>query len=173
MLGHHPDYKIVAAPAGVSQFGSPIGSYIVSFGKPSAPSGAIDYTRKFAQTMPDQTITCCMIVKDAEADILRCLNSVASFVQEFVIGIDGVTTDSTSSILAKFAEDNPLIAFNIFSMPSVMETGFAAARNSTIEKAAGDWILWLDSDEVLVDGRAMAVYARNSLYNGYAFRQHH
>jgi glycosyltransferase involved in cell wall biosynthesis len=173
MLGQHPDYKIVAAPAGISKFFTPLGSYITTFSKPVSPCGAIDYNRKIAHTMPDQTVSCCMIVKDAEQDLLRCLRSVAPFVQEFIIGIDSNTSDKTMNILCDFMDANPLVAFKTMDIPPATETGFAAARNATIREASGDWILWIDSDEILVNGELMGRYLRNSIVNGYAVNQHH
>lgn len=171
--GHHPDFKILAAPAGKSKFYSALGSYIFSFRKPTEPSREINYLRKTMQTMPDQTVSCCMIVKDAEADILRCLNSVAPHVQEIVIGVDETTTDATKQIILEFARTNLLVAFNVFDIESPVKQGFDAARNETIKKASCDWVLWIDSDEVLVGGEDIALYARNSMYTGFAVRQHH
>lgn len=171
--GHHPDFKILAAPAGKSKFYSALGSYIFSFRKPTEESREINYLRKTMQTMPDQTVSCCMIVKDAEADILRCLKSVAPHVQEFVIGVDETTTDATKQIILEFARTNVLIAFNVFDITSPVEQGFDAARNETIKKASCDWVLWIDADEVLVGGEDIALYARNSMYTGFAVRQHH
>ena len=174
MLGHFPDYKIVAAPSGKSKFHSVLGSYIVTFTKPENDScRKINYARKLAETMPDQTVSCCMIVKDAERDIQRCLESVLPYVQEVVIGIDEATTDNTKQVIDKLRLGNPLVAFNAFSIPKVTETGFAAARNSTIDKASCDWILWIDADEVLTHGEMLGRFTRNSMYNGFAVKQHH
>ena len=173
MLGHHPNYRSLAAPNGMSPFHSQLGSYVVSFDKPTEPSRPIDYERKIAQTMPDQTITCCMIVKDAAHDILRCLNSFAPHVQELIVGIDRATIDDTHGLVARFATQNPLLAVEIIELDPVVETGFAAARNETIARASGDWIMWIDADEVLVNGAHMGRYLRNSMYNGFAVKQHH
>ncbi|MFA6213548.1 MAG: methyltransferase domain-containing protein [Candidatus Obscuribacterales bacterium] len=173
MLGHHPGYKVVAAPSGQSQFHTPLGSYIVTFNKPTEPSREIDYARKISETMPDQTVTCCMIVKDAEADVRRCLNSVMPHVQEFIIGMDAATRDSTDDILREVARKNPLVGFKFIDLEPVRETGFAAARNATLAHAAGDWILWIDSDETLSNGAAMHRVLRNSMHNGFAVKQHH
>lgn len=171
--GHHPDFKILAAPSGLSQFHTPLGSYIFSFGKPKEASREINYLRKTMQTKPDQTVSCCMIVKDAEQDILRCLKSVSPHVQEFIIGLDDTTTDDTKSIILEFARKNPLIEFTLFDMQSPTVQGFDSARNETISKAACDWVLWIDADEVLVNGSAMLRYLRESMYNGFAVKQHH
>lgn len=173
MIGHHPNYSIVAAPSGLSKFHSALGSYITTFTKPTEPSKEINYRRKINQTMPDQTVTCCMIVKDAENDITRCLKSVIPFVQEIVIGVDKTTKDKTADVIVQMEIDNPLVAFNVFEIESPTVQGFASARNKTISVADGDWVFWIDSDEVLVNGEVIARYLRNSMYNGFAMKQHH
>lgn len=173
MLGHHPGYKVVAAPSGQSQFNTPLGSYIVVFNKPTEPSREIDYARKIKQTMPDQTMTCCMIVKDAEQDILRCLRSVMPFVQEVVIGVDQASSDATSEIVHSLERTNPLVAFRVIELDPVKDTGFATARNATLNHASCDWIFWIDSDEVLTNGQQMSRVLRNSMHNGFAMKQHH
>lgn len=173
MLGHHPGYKVVAAPSGQSQFNTPLGSYIVVFNKPTEPSREIDYARKIKQTMPDQTITCCMIVKDAEQDILRCLRSVMPFVQEVVIGVDQASSDATSEIVHSLERTTPLVAFRVIELEPVKETGFDVARNATLKHASCDWIFWIDSDEALTNGQQMSRVLRNSMHNGFAMKQHH
>lgn len=173
MLGHHPDYKISAVPGGVSQFCTPLGSYVVSFTKPTAPSRPIDYARKLAETMPDQTLSICMIVKDGGKDIRRSLESALPFVQEVIIGVDEATRDDTRDVLRVLEIENPLVAFKIFDIPPVLVSGFAAARNATIAAASCDWILWLDADEVLVGGENLSPYLRHNHANGYAVKQHH
>jgi len=172
-FGHHPDFRIMAAPAGQSIFGSPLGSYIFTFTKPTAPSNPINYLRKTMLTMPDNTVSCCMIVKNAEADIQRCLNSVLPHVQEVVIGVDKTTTDKTRAMITSISLSNPLVAFTVFDAESPLEIGFAEARNATLSKASCDWILWIDADEVLVNGSIIVQFARNSMYNAFAVKQHH
>lgn len=173
MFGNFKHFGIVAAPSGKSQFGSVLGSYITTFTKPDAPIGSINYARKVAQTMPDQTLSVCMIAKDASTDIKRCLLSVLPFAQEIIIGIDAATSDDTMQIVSNLRNENPLVSWSLFRLNPVSEIGFAAARNETIKHATGDWILWIDADEVLVGGNKLATFLRNNMYNGYAVKQHH
>jgi len=173
MLGHHPNYRIIAAPSGQSIFSSALGSYIVTFGKPVEASRPVDYLRKHRELVPDQTLSCCMIVKDAETDIKRCLNSIAPHVQEIIIGIDESSSDATRQIILDMARTEVMVAWRIIDLQPVAEVGFAAARNTTIAQASGDWILWIDADEVLVNGATLPRYLRKNIYNGYAIKQHH
>lgn len=173
MLGHHPNFKIVAAPAGQSKFLSALGSYITTFNKPAEPSRQIDFKRKLAETMPDQTVSLCIIVKDGAVQLPRCLEKALPYVQEVIIGVDSSTTDDTWSVIEKIAAANPLVAFDVAMIEPALKIGFAEARNLTISKASCDWIMWLDSDEELVNGEHLVRYTRNNQYNAYAVRQHH
>jgi 2-polyprenyl-3-methyl-5-hydroxy-6-metoxy-1,4-benzoquinol methylase/glycosyltransferase involved in cell wall biosynthesis len=172
-FGHHPGFGIVAAPSGLSKFGSVLGSYITAFRRPVAPSKPINLERKIAETMPDATLSVCMIVKDAEADIARCLKPLTAIAQQFVIRVDSATSDSTRAILAEYAERFPLIDWQMFEGGPVADIGFAAARNETLARAECDWIMWIDSDEVLFGGDNLLRMLRNNQYNGYAIKQHH
>ena len=85
------------------------------------------------------TISLCMIVKNEEETIGRCLSSVASAVDEIVI-VDTGSTDRTKSIVATFTD-------KIF--PFEWCDDFAAARNFAFRQATGKYILWLDADDML------------------------
>ncbi|MEI7028216.1 glycosyltransferase family 2 protein [Paenibacillus sp. y28] len=78
-----------------------------------------------------------MIVRNEERHIARCLKSVQDVVDEMII-VDTGSTDRTVDICHSFGAS---VVFYRW------EDDFAAARNAGIEKAAGEWILWLDADE--------------------------
>jgi len=83
------------------------------------------------------SLSLCMIVKNEEKYLERCLNSVKEFVDEIII-VDTGSTDNTKGIARKFNA-------KIFDFKWVDD--FAAARNFSISKATKDWILVLDADE--------------------------
>lgn len=85
------------------------------------------------------TISLCMIVRNEEKNIERCLKSAAGLVDEIIV-IDTGSEDRTKDICKKYE-------VRIFDFE--WKDDFAAARNFSIEKATGDWILWLDADEEL------------------------
>lgn len=84
-------------------------------------------------------VSVCMIVKNEEKVIERCLSSIAHLVDEVII-VDTGSTDSTKEIAAKFTS-------NIYHFDWVND--FSAARNFAASKANGKWILVLDADEYL------------------------
>lgn len=85
------------------------------------------------------TLSVVMIVKN-EADCLAdCLDSVQAIADEIVIGDTG-STDTTREIAADYDAV-------ILSVPWTDD--FAAARNTVLAEATGDWLLHMDADEVL------------------------
>ncbi|MEJ5358208.1 MAG: tetratricopeptide repeat protein [Desulfobacterales bacterium] len=85
------------------------------------------------------TVSLCMIVKDEEKTLPRCLRSARGFADEFIV-VDTGSADRTPDLAAIFGAQVFRVAW---------ENDFAAARNSCLEKASGDWVLVLDADEVL------------------------
>ncbi|QQK80089.1 glycosyltransferase family 2 protein [Salicibibacter cibi] len=86
-------------------------------------------------------ISLCMIVKNEEAVIGRCLDSVKNVVEEINI-VDTGSTDRTKEIARDYTD-------RIYDFEWV--DNFAAARNFSFEKAKQDYILWLDADDVLAE----------------------
>lgn len=86
------------------------------------------------------SISLCMIVKNEEAVLERCLESVTGVVDEIVI-VDTGSTDKTKEIAGKFT--NAIYDFEWID-------DFAAARNYAFSKATKDYILWLDADDVML-----------------------
>lgn len=80
-----------------------------------------------------------MIVKNEEDHIKRCLESVRDYVDEMII-VDTGSTDSTVSICKEFGA-------TIFH--AKLDRNFAKARNYSLSKANGNYILVLDADEYL------------------------
>jgi tetratricopeptide (TPR) repeat protein len=86
------------------------------------------------------TLSLCMIVRDEEQMLPRCLEAVASTVDEIVI-VDTGSTDATIEIARSFGA-------RVIERP--WTGSFAEARNASFDAATGDWLLYLDADEVLV-----------------------
>lgn len=87
------------------------------------------------------TISLCMIVKNEELVLARCLDTVCDLVDEIII-VDTGSTDSTKSIAARYTD-------KIYDFEWVND--FAAARNFSFSKATMDYIYVPDADEVLDD----------------------
>ena len=85
------------------------------------------------------SVSLCMIVKDEETNLARCLASVKPIVDEMVV-VDTGSTDRTRDIAEFFCA-------RVYEFE--WSNDFAAARNFSISKAKGDWILIMDADEVI------------------------
>lgn len=85
------------------------------------------------------TISLCMIVKNEEKVLGRCLDSVADLVDELIIADTG-STDRTKAIAEKYGAV-------IYDFPWIDD--FSAARNFVFSKATKEYIYTADADEVL------------------------
>lgn len=86
----------------------------------------------------------CMIVKDEEAVIGRCIESVKPYICGWTI-VDTGSTDGTREAIAKAMQGLP---GNLFDRPWV---DFATNRNEAMGLAGGDfdYLMVIDADEVL------------------------
>ncbi|MFA6110695.1 MAG: glycosyltransferase, partial [Candidatus Latescibacterota bacterium] len=84
-------------------------------------------------------LSLCMIVRNEEARLARCLESARGAVDEIVV-VDTGSTDRTVEIARGFGA-------RLGHFPWCDD--FAAARNASLNLATGDWILWLDADDLL------------------------
>lgn len=85
------------------------------------------------------SISVCMIVKNEEAVLARCLDSLRGIADEIVI-VDTGSTDRTKEIAALYTS-------RIYDFTWIYD--FAAARNFAFSKATKDYIYSADADEVL------------------------
>ena len=89
---------------------------------------------------PDgERVSLCMIMKNEEDNLPRCLNSLKPVVDEIVIADTG-SSDRSREIAALFGA-------RVLSFPWCSD--FSAARNTALQEAEGDWILVMDADETL------------------------
>lgn len=86
-------------------------------------------------------LSLCMIVKDEEKLLPRCLKSTEGLVDEYVI-VDTGSSDGTREIAARYDK-------KARSFPWTDD--FSAARNYSFSEARGDFLFWLDADDVLPD----------------------
>ncbi len=83
------------------------------------------------------TVSLCMIVKNEEATLGRCLESVKHIVDEMIV-VDTGSTDLTEKVAKSYGA-------RVFYYP--WDGSFSNARNFAIAQAEMDWILVMDADE--------------------------
>lgn len=84
------------------------------------------------------TVSLCMIVRNEEQVLERCLKSISFLVDEIII-VDTGSVDRTKEIAALFTD-------KIYDFTWIND--FAAARNFAYSHATKDYQMWLDADDV-------------------------
>jgi len=87
----------------------------------------------------EQRLSLCMIVRDEEERLGNCLESIQGLVDEIVV-VDTGSVDRTVEVAERHGARIGHFAWC---------DDFSAARNVSLELATGDWILWLDADDLL------------------------
>jgi len=84
-----------------------------------------------------KTISACMIIKNEEHNLSRCLTSIKPLVDEIII-VDTGSTDKSIEIAESFGA-------KIYHHP--WENDFSKHRNQSLSYATSDWVLIVDADE--------------------------
>ena len=87
------------------------------------------------------TLSLCMIVKDEEKVLKRCLDSVKDIVDEIII-VDTGSHDKTKDIAKQYTD-------KLYDFKWIDD--FSKARNFSFSKATKDYIIWLDADDVILE----------------------
>lgn len=116
------------------------------------------------------TLSLCLIVKDEEHNLAPCLDSIRGQVDEVIV-VDTGSRDRTREIAIRYGASvyqfdhiNHPEAFFFDDEATCKEFGgpgpysgdwalgdFAAARNESFRHAKGDYVVWIDADDVLED----------------------
>lgn len=173
LFGHRQDFAVMSLAAGVGMNGEQIGQSLIQYTKDNKKVGKRDFEKKFLTARPYQSISACIIAKDASKDIEQCLDSFYKVVDEIIIAYDPNSKDQEEFKRRASKYYN----VKVFDMPKTItkpdQWGFANARNFSVSKATGKWILWVDSDERMILGDSIRKYLDTPFLNGYTIRQHH
>ena len=82
-------------------------------------------------------LSACLIVKNEESNLHRCLSSIVKVVDEIII-VDTGSTDKTVEIAESYGA-------KVFGHP--WEDDFSKHRNQSLSYATGDWLFVIDADE--------------------------
>ena len=85
------------------------------------------------------SISLCMIVKNEEAVLGRCLDCVREIADEIIL-VDTGSSDQTKEIGARYTD-------KIYDYP--WKDDFSAARNFGLHEAKMDYVMWLDADDMI------------------------
>lgn len=166
MLKNKKDFNMKMCSAGRNtNVEDNLGWWIFSWKKTVAKTGELNIQRMIDLQSPTQTVSVCMILKDGEDMIRRCLKSVKPFADEIIV-VDNGSTDNGVEICKQFGA-------KIITSENATEIGFDACRNKSIKDAKGDWIFWIDDDEEVTNVANIFKYLRPNIFNGYSIKQHH
>ena len=84
-------------------------------------------------------LSVCIITKDEEQNIARCLECLAPYGFELIVADTG-SSDRTKEIALRYTD-------KVYEFP--WRDDFAAAKNFAVSKASGDAVMVVDADEFL------------------------
>jgi|TARA_R110000822_G_scaffold6325_1_gene26837 glycosyltransferase involved in cell wall biosynthesis/2-polyprenyl-3-methyl-5-hydroxy-6-metoxy-1,4-benzoquinol methylase len=166
IFGKQKEFSVqcVSGPQNIQQSDN-LGWWIISYTKTNAPLGFVNLNRKAAIQAPRETVTICMIAKNEEDMLGRCLKSVRPIADKIIVA-DNQSTDRTREICKQYGAE-------IREGIDPKEVGFDTARNNSITGVTTDWIFWIDADEEFNDNWKILKYLRRNCFNGYSVKQVH
>ena len=109
---------------------------------------------------------------------MRKAEIVNQIADEIIIADNG-STDQTLKIAG---ENRGKADLKIINLPPVCPDvppdtkppgSFEWLRNESIQLATGDWILWIDADEELLESHSIPKFLESRCFDGFAIRQNH
>ena len=111
---------------------------VIAGGLQTRPASA--ELRRAAESIAQRpTLSACLIVKNEEKLLPRCLDSIRDLVDEIIV-VDTGSEDNTPEIARQYS-------CTIHHFP--WQGDFSSARNASLQRATQDWILVIDADEEL------------------------
>lgn len=99
------------------------------------------YDQIFLVSSNMNRISLCMIVKNEEEVIERCLLSIRNVIDEIII-VDTGSTDRTKEICSKYTTQIYDYTWN---------DNFSEARNYSFGLASMEYVMWLDADDIVLE----------------------
>lgn len=113
----------------------------------------------------ENSLTAIVLTKNAQSTIKTCLESIR-FCNEIII-IDDLSTDKTIQTIKSFSKTHK----NVKIFEKSLTNDFSAQRNFGLEQASSDWVLYVDSDEVVSESLSTeiisTIYHVPNPHNGY------
>ncbi len=149
----------------------PLGWWVIEYRVTAETRGVlaeIDMERKLWLQRPRQTVSATMIAgPDCEETLHWCLRSLNHVADEFIVADCGLSEEALR-VLGTYDSRMRVIK----GMDPKVE-GFEAPRNLALGEATQDFVLWIDTDEKLLQAERVHKYLRSNIFQGYSIRQHH
>lgn len=111
----------------------------------------------------DFLLSICMMVKNEESNLVRCLDSLHSLMQNIpseLIIVDNGSKDNTVGIACRYTD-------KVYFHP--WNNNFSEMRNISISYAKGEWIFYIDADEELSGGDLIAAFLTSEISKSFGF----
>lgn len=96
-------------------------------------------------------VSICVPVYKVEKYIGRCARSI--FEQTYhdleIVFVDDCSPDNSIAVLSNVIAECPLVIGRVKIVRHSFNRGLAAARNTAVENATGDYLIWVDSDDFI------------------------
>lgn len=169
MLQHKPEFSCSAQQQMVHKdTGEGCGFFLVVYKADHSPIRPRDMARKLRIQRPPQTLSVNLIAH-APADLtLRwALESVQHVADEIIVGNTGGTmTEAGLQACRDYGA-------RVIDAPDPLKDGFSAARNTVLDASIMDFVLWMDTDERLIEPQEIMKFLRTNCMAGYTIKQVH
>lgn len=110
----------------------------------------------FAAMKQSEKISVVIPVLQRARLVVRCLDSIAAqtMLPARVVVVDNGSTDGTPQAVAEWAAGHPAVALELLSCE---RKGASAARNTGLERVGTDYVMFFDSDDVMLPGHIARV----------------
>ena len=153
------------------QLNAPVGWYIIEWQVNDKQTHKIDMERKLWLQRPKETISAVIIAgPNSEESLHWSLRSLRYVADEIIIGDCGMNEEAKRIALSNAWWMCPITIVPA-SDPKV--AGFETPRNEMLKLARYDWIIWIDTDEKILDPGNIHKYTRKNIFDGYSIKQHH
>lgn len=109
-----------------------------------------------------ESIAACIVAKNEEDNIIRCLKSLRNSVSFIKVLVDS-SQDRTFELASLYADEVMTVSYAALD--------FAELRSAMIKSIDQDWVLWMDADEVLVNGEDLHKYTESESCEAYRLKQ--
>jgi glycosyltransferase involved in cell wall biosynthesis/SAM-dependent methyltransferase len=168
MIGDKEEAVIDFAPWGRSPAtNETLGHFHFSYKADHKSIPPIDVERKLRLQRPRQTVSANIMAGGSSVEETGnwCLRSICDVVDEIIVADCGLSEEGLR-VIAPYAD-------KIIKCAPPTEIGFEGPRNAILAESNMDWVLWIDTDERLLNPSGVFRYLRDNIYDGYSIAQHH
>lgn len=168
MFKDKPGLSVDGSPERINSVnGDVVGYHVTWYRADHEPIKAINLDRKMRNQRPRLTLSANLIAgPGAEKTILMAINSVQGLCDDIVV-VDTGLSPLALNMLSTQAD------VRVIKGSSPITEGFEVPRNEALDASWTDMVLWLDTDECLLNSQNVTKYLRQSYWKGFGIKQHH